>query len=105
VDNGYSGAAAIGAWIAAVNAEGFAGFSDWRVPTPDELLAVVDTSVATCGSGGPCIDPIFGPTRPFFYWSATESGSSRWAVDFLNGFSLADDLLFPYSLRAVRTVP
>jgi hypothetical protein len=52
VDNGYSGAAAIGAWIAAVNAEGFAGFSDWRVPTPDELLAVVDTSVATCGSGG-----------------------------------------------------
>ncbi|MBI3989952.1 MAG: DUF1566 domain-containing protein [candidate division NC10 bacterium] len=54
-------------WIAQVNQEGFAGYTDWRAPTLDELLTIVD-----CSSGAPCIDPIFGPTASRFYWSATE---------------------------------
>ena len=29
-----------------------------------ELRSILDTTVAACNSGGPCIDPVFGPTVP-----------------------------------------
>jgi len=51
---------------------GFAGHCDWRLPTIDELLTILDVSQGNCGGGsGPCIDPSFGPTAPSFYWSST----------------------------------
>src|SRR4029453_2639143 len=59
-------------WIGKVNTEAFAGFTNWRVPTREELLSIVDTSVAMCGRALPCIDPIFGPTQASEYWSSTE---------------------------------
>ena len=50
---------------------GFAGHCDWRLPTIGELQGIVDSSATGCGSGSPCIDPAFGPTQSFDYWSAT----------------------------------
>lgn len=57
----------------------FAGHCDWRLPTvnrdgdPAELETIVDPTRPGCASGAgiPCIDPIFGPTAPEFYWSGT----------------------------------
>jgi hypothetical protein len=90
-------------WIGQVNAEVFAGFSDWRVPAREELLTIVDTSVATCGSGTPCIDPIFGPTQASFYWSSTEiSEFFTWDVSFFDGFAVSDIKFVNFHVRAVR---
>jgi hypothetical protein len=62
-------------WINQVNATGFAGQDDWRIPTsaggfsqptgdPAELEVLRDPSQAGCGGpAGPCIDPILGPTH------------------------------------------
>jgi len=58
----------------------FAGHCDWRLPSeqgaatsgPRELesiLILVNMGVECPTS--PCIDPIFGPTEPALYWSAT----------------------------------
>jgi len=62
---------------------GFAGHSDWRLPSLDELRGVVDLNAAGCDTGSPCIDPIFGPAPgtnggfpPFQYWSATTQVSN-----------------------------
>jgi hypothetical protein len=93
-------------WIPAVNAEGYAGYSDWRIPHVKELQSIVDYSVTT-----PAIQPIFGPTGALIccgnYWSSTwEAGDidGHWTVDFDNGSvsSLNIFLHPPQNVRAVR---
>jgi hypothetical protein len=73
-------------WITQVNASGFAGHADWRLPTSagdsgfssgeaPEAESILDPTEGYCGGGAfdeACIDPIFGPTwgnSP--YWTAT----------------------------------
>ena len=87
-------------WINQINAENFAGHSDWRIPTEAgfnptgsrELESIVQQPCA----GVPCIDPIFGPTIGTGYWSrTTDAGRSvdAWFVNFFDG---------PYSNLAKR---
>jgi hypothetical protein len=60
-------------FLAALNAGGgYAGYTDWRIPTLAELQTIVDLSAPGCGSGSPCIDPAFAPTSTAasFYWSS-----------------------------------
>jgi hypothetical protein len=64
---------------------GFNGHCDWRLPSIQELKTIGDTGAAGCGSGSPCIDPIFGPTQANFYFSSTTPSSfpsNAWGVDF-----------------------
>jgi hypothetical protein len=81
-------------WINRVNAENFAGHSDWRLPSeagqnqcstcdPRELDGIRLEPFPCLRL--PCIDPIFGPTASSLYWSATSSATSppfAWFVDF-----------------------
>lgn len=100
---------ATGDWINAVNAENFAGFSDWRVPEQAELETILlapDPCAPT-----PCIDPIFGPTASAvtdFYWSATEFPSvlpRAVAVNFADGRLIASLKAAVLHVRAVRSGP
>jgi hypothetical protein len=96
-------------WITAVNGQNFAGHSDWRVPTREELesilLVLSPPTSAHCPSV-PCIDPIFGPTQPASYWSATTPDSGNaWSVYFGNGFTTGNNKVVHLPVRAVRTGP
>jgi hypothetical protein len=65
----------------------------------------VDTSVAGCGSGSPCIDPTFGPTAVSFTWSSTTNAGSptfAWLVNFNSGSVFTDGKTG--NLRFVRAV-
>jgi hypothetical protein len=87
-------------WLEDVNATGFAGHSDWRIPSAKELQSIVDY-----GRFGPAIDPVFGPTVSNRYWSSTTyafSTSSAWLVGFGDGFVNADGKALGYYVRAVR---
>lgn len=93
-------------WIGQVNAEAFAGFTNWRVPTREELLSIIDMSIATCGFVTPCIDPIFGPTPPSNYWSSTEvSPNVAWSVIFDSGNLKFGTKNAVVHVRAVRRGP
>jgi hypothetical protein len=75
------------AYVASVNASGVCGFSDWRLPTADELQSVVDYSVAY---SGPTIAAGWFPNTPSlsWYWSSSPyvgSTSSAWGVYFNYG--------------------
>lgn len=73
-------------FVTAVNATNLCGYSDWRLPTVDELQSIVDYGVAY---PGPTIDTTWFPnTQGEVFWSASPSvgySSVAWYVQFFNG--------------------
>jgi hypothetical protein len=84
----------------------FAGHCDWRLPTILELAGIADLDAAGCGSGSPCIDPIFGPTVADHHWSATTDANlatNAWLISFLSGLvDLDPKSITTAYVRAVR---
>jgi PKD repeat protein len=101
----------------AVNASALCGYTDWRLPTADELQSLVDYSVATPDE--PTIDSTWFPNTPGSgstfppytpggtYWSATPTfgrASGAWTVDFNNGSVGFSDRIGRYNTNHVRLV-
>jgi hypothetical protein len=64
-----------------------ANHCDWRIPTLEELKSILLTQTGHCATS-PCIDPAFGPTGPYIYWSSTTVNGlevSAYGVDFGSG--------------------
>ncbi len=85
---------------------GFAGHCDWRLPTIVELQGIVDGTAPGCGGGSPCIDPAFGSTQSYFYWSSTTYQPYPgfvWIVSFYDGSVTYDFRYYNFVyVRAVR---
>ncbi|MBK6998564.1 MAG: DUF1566 domain-containing protein [Rhodoferax sp.] len=81
----------------------FAGQSDWRLPTEDELLSLVDYSVYA-----PAINTRIFPTTPnSYFWSGSSvanSSSHAWNVYFGYGYASYNDGLrsSSFAVRLVR---
>jgi hypothetical protein len=99
---------------------GFAGFSDWRLPTFEELRSLVycstgrhvtpNASDAACAGSfvKPTIDPtLFPNTVPGWYWSSTSvtgNSMSAWYVSFSTGEGGNYGTGNPRYVRLVRDV-
>jgi hypothetical protein len=91
------------AYVAAVNAAGLCGASDWRLPTLEELRSIVDYGVAY---PGPTIDAAYFPNaQNGRYWSASPyagySGSA-WGVGFYDGHDPVNYKSYDDAVRLVR---
>jgi uncharacterized protein DUF1566/collagen triple helix repeat protein len=86
----------------------FARHCDWRIPNLAELYTIFEQTAPECGSGLPCIDPVFGSTQSAHYWSSSSSGDAlaAWTVDFSSTidtiFSFGGTPPFSNYARAVR---
>jgi hypothetical protein len=81
------------AWVEAMNAEAYLGYTDWRLPNAKELQSLVDYTRSPDTTGSAAIDPRFNATAITneagevdypFYWSSTShlrfDGSATSAV-------------------------
>lgn len=93
-------------FVKTVNASNLCGFSDWRLPTADELQSIVDYSVAL---PGPAIDAsVFPATTNSEFWSGSGDVINKtfaWSVSFKygDGGPLSRDL--KYAVRLVHANP
>lgn len=89
-------------FIAGLNTENFGGYSDWRLPTREELRSIVDY-----GKVNPAIDTAYFPnTISFYYWSSTTyaySTADAWFITFYFGLEFNDLKSSSYYVRAVRS--
>jgi len=93
---------------------GFAGHTDWRLPTREELETIADYADASSpvvdavfdtGCTGACTPTACSCTAPSGHWTddlvASVSGNA-WLVDFSDGSVLHDTRDTDYNVRAVR---
>ena len=70
-------------WIADLNKKGFAGFHDWRLPTLEEAMSLIEPKK---NQDGLYIDPVFY-SKQTWIWTCdqVQGASSAWVVSFDNG--------------------
>ncbi|MBW1916063.1 MAG: DUF1566 domain-containing protein [Deltaproteobacteria bacterium] len=85
-------------FIQALNDERFGGFSDWRLPSREELHSIIDY-----GTWKPPIDRTYFPnTVVTEYWTGDGIMDYAWIMDSVIGYSNCYDKSGSYSVRAVR---
>lgn len=100
------------AYIAAINTQGLCGFYDWRLPTHDELMSILDFGAVSALK----IDRDYFPMpsvshqAPSWYWSsqpgadgvADDLAQNAWALDFSSGVDNFLNKSTPVRVRLVR---
>jgi hypothetical protein len=88
-------------YTADVNASALCTFTDWRMPTDDELQGIVHY-----GRTNPSIDPTYFPNTPSsYFWSGSPyaySSNYAWFVYFLYGGVSSGNRGYDGSVRLVR---
>ena len=88
-------------YISELNHEQFAGYNDWRLPTLEEAMTLMEP---TQKNSGLHIDPVFDPCQVRIWTSDFRRDSMSWVVRFDAGYCdyVYNDSNNNYSVRAVR---
>ena len=86
-------------YIATLNQEKFAGYSDWHLPTLEQAKTLLEQ---TKTNGKLYIDPVFDNMQEWIWTSDQFSASSAWVVGFYLGGCFYSVFDVSYCVRAVR---
>jgi hypothetical protein len=86
-------------YVNKLNSGQFGGYSDWRLPTIEELASLIKSMRAK----GLYIDPIFSEKQQFCWSADTFAPDIAWYVSFKAGM-IRHIFLFFYHVKAVRTI-
>lgn len=91
-------------WINSLNKRGYAGFNDWRLPTLEEAITLIERSP---NSEGLYIDPVFNSKQRSWMWTSDRGeAESAWYVNFNYGYSKLNRIKSGNNhVRAVRLRP
>ena len=97
-------------WIRKLNKRGYAGYQDWRLPTVDEAVSLLEPSKKNKEYDVDLewtilyIDPFFSGELKIWTGDECEDGSVvAWGVDFNSGYVSRSRTFYDY-VRPVRTV-
>lgn len=85
-------------YVQKLNSEKHAGFDDWRLPTLEEAMSLMETEQKNTDL---YIDPIFDKKQQWIWTSDKRDASYVWVVDFYDGYCFFGDV-FDLYVRAVR---
>ena len=85
-----------------LNREGFAGHSDWRIPTVEELASLMERSWK---NNDLFIDPVFDEKQRYCWSLDTNSRNKAWKANFHLGFFMDFPLTAQNYVRLVRSLP
>ena len=68
--------------IEQLNKKGFAGYHDWRMPTVEEAMSLMET---TPNAKGVHLHPCFSKEQPFIFVAARRKPTGYWFVDYRQG--------------------
>jgi hypothetical protein len=68
--------------IEELNSAGFAGFHDWRMPSPEEAMSLMEPFANTKGMH---LNPCFSKEQPFIFTNARRNPTGYWFVDYAQG--------------------
>ncbi|RWX43927.1 hypothetical protein H206_03341 [Candidatus Electrothrix aarhusensis] len=65
-----------------LNRTGFAGFDDWRMPSPEEAMSLLEPTI---NAKGMHLHPCFSKEQPFIFTNARRNPTGYWFVDYAQG--------------------
>ncbi len=68
--------------INGLNEQGYAGFHDWRLPTMEEAMSLMENAI---NRKGVHLHPCFSKEQPFIFVSAQRQPGGYWFVDYKQG--------------------
>ena len=86
-------------YIRDLNKKRFGGFGDWRLPTLEEAMSLMEPERK---NGGLHIDPIFDSKQRWIWTSDKYSTGAAWVVSFYVGYCYFLDVPYVIHVRAVR---
>ena len=69
-------------YVTQLNSEQFAGYNDWRMPTLEEAMSLMEP---TEKDSGRYIDPVFDNTQRWIWTSDTNETTLAWLANFVSG--------------------
>ncbi|MFZ7126432.1 MAG: protein kinase domain-containing protein [Desulfobacterales bacterium] len=89
------------AYVAGLNARDFAGRSDWRLPTVDELLTLLTPEPHGTDY---CLEPVFPAFQRSLWSSDRRAWTTAWYVSLEVGFAAWQDMTCYHHVKAVRSL-